>query len=142
MSSFQSGRRNGTLTLPPFLSCPRCVKLPSTLLFSGPFTRPGFFGILYLVASHLVCRRLLPRRRAPLLLLALLGNGPRLLLLLASLARRGRITKISAVSSSPGGSGHSGDRRKAHGRSQPVGTTLPFRMLSRLPPLWRQGLFM
>ena len=93
----------------PFLSCPRCVKLPSTLLFSGLFTRPGFFRILCLVASHLVCRRLLLCRRAPLVLLALLGNGPRLLLLL-------------------GGSGRSGGRRKAQGRSQPDGPTLPMRM--------------
>ena len=139
MSSLQSGRRNGTLVLPPFLSCPRCARLPSTLLFSGPFTHPGFFGILCLVASHLICRRLLLRRRAPLVLLALLGNGPRLLFLLASRARRGRITR-SAVSSSPGGSGRSGGRRKAQGRSQPDGSTLPMRMLSGLPPLWRQCL--
>ena len=106
MPSLQSGRRSGTLAL-PFFSCPRCARLPSPLLFSGLFTRPGFFGILCLVASHLVCRRLLLRRRAPLVLLALLGNGPRLLRLLASLARRGRITRISAVSSSPGCSGRS-----------------------------------
>ena len=111
------------------------------LLFSEPFTCPGFFGILCLVASHLVCRRLLLRRRVPLLLLALLRNGPRLLLL-ASLARRGRITRISAVSSSLGGSGRSGGQRKAQGRSQPDGTTLPMRMLSGLPPLWRQCLIM
>ena len=112
------------------------------LMFSGPFTLPGFFRILCLVESHLVCRRLLLRRRAPLVLLALLGNGPRLLLLLASLARRGRIIRISTVSSSPGGSGRSGGRRKAQGRSQPDGTTLPMRMLSGLPPLWRQCLIM
>ena len=142
MSSLQSGRRNGTLVLPLFLSCPRCLRLLSTLLFSGPFTRPGFFGILCLVASHLVCRRLLLRRRAPLVLLTLLGNGPRLLLLLASLARRGRIARISVISSSLGDSGRSGGRRKAQGRSQPDGTTLPLRMLSRLPPLWRQCLIM
>ena len=127
---------------PPFLICPRCVRLPSTLLFSGPFTHPGFFRILCLVASCLVCRRLLLHRRAPLVLLALLGNGPRLLLLLASLARRGRITRISAVSSSPGGSGGSGGQRKVQGRSQPDGTALPMRMLSGLPPLWRQCLIM
>ena len=141
MSSLQSGRRNGTLALPPFLCCPRCVRLPSTLLFNGPFTRLGFFGILCLVASHLVCRRLLLRRRAPLVLLALLGNGPRLLLL-ASLARRGRITRISTASSSLGGSGRSGGRKKAQGRSQPDGTALPMRMLSGLPPFWRQCLIM
>ena len=141
MSSLLSGGRNGTLALPPFLRCPRCVRLPSALLFNGPFTRPGFFGILCLVASHLVCRQLFLRRQAPLVLLALLGNGPRLLLL-ASLARRGRITRTSAVSSSPGGSGCSGVRRKVQGRSQPVGTTLLMRMLSGLPPLWRQCLIM
>ena len=135
MSSLQSGRGGGSLALPPFLSCPRCVRFPSTLLFSGLFSRPGFFGILCLVASRLVCRRLLLRRRAPLVLLALLGDGPRLLRLLASLARRRRITRISAVSSSPGGSGRSGGQRKAQGRSQPDGTTLPMRMLSGLPPL-------
>ena len=141
MSSLQSGQRNGTLALPLFLSCPKCVRLPSTLLFSGPFTRPGFFGILCLVVSHLVCRRLLLRRQAPLVLLALLGNGPRLLLL-ASLARRGRITRISTVSSSSGGSGRSVGRRKAQGRSQHDGTTLPMRMLCGVTPLWRQCLIM
>ena len=31
---------------PPFLSCPKCVRFPSTLLLNGLFTRPGFFGIL------------------------------------------------------------------------------------------------
>ena len=93
------------------------------------------------MSSHLVCFRLLLHRRAPLVLLALLGNGPRRLLCLASLARRGSITKISAVSSSPGGSGRSGGRSTAHCRSQPNGTTLPMRMLSGLPPLWRQCLF-
>ena len=139
MSSLQSGRRNGTLALPPFLSCPRCVRWPSTLLFSRLFTRPGFFGILCLVASHLVCRRLLIYRRAPLVLLALPRNGPRLLLLLASLARRGRITRVCVVSSSLGSSG---GRRKARGRSQPDGTTLPMRMLSGLQPLWMQCLIM
>ena len=55
--------------------CPRCVRLPSTLLFSELFTRPGFFGILCLVASHLVCHRLLLCRQALLVLLALLEDG-------------------------------------------------------------------
>ena len=50
ISSLQSGRGSGILAL-SFLSCPRCVRLPLTLLFSGLFTRPGFFGILCLVAS-------------------------------------------------------------------------------------------
>ena len=70
-----------------FLCCPRCVRLPSPLLFSGLFTRPGFFGILCLVANHLVCHRLLLHRQAPLVLLALLRDSCRLHLL-ASLAGR------------------------------------------------------
>ena len=32
-------------TVTVHFGCPRCVKLPSTLLFSGLFTCPGFFGI-------------------------------------------------------------------------------------------------
>ena len=79
------------------LSCPRCVRLPSMLLFSGLFTRRGFFGILCLVASHLVCHRLLLRRQAPLVLLTVLGDSCRLLHLLASLADRGGITGIRTV---------------------------------------------
>ena len=96
ISSLQSGRGSGILAL-SFLSCPRCVRLPLTLLFSGLFTRPGFFGTLCLVASHLVCHRLLLSRQAPLVLLALLGDSCRLLHLLASLARRGGITGTCAV---------------------------------------------
>ena len=82
ISSLQSGQGSDILAL-SFLSCPRCVRLPSMLLFSGLFTRPGFFGILCLVASLLLCRRLLLRRRAPLVLLALLEDSCRLLHLLA-----------------------------------------------------------
>ena len=96
ISSLQSGRGSGILAL-SFLSCPRCVRLSSTLLFSRLFTRPVFFGILCLVASHLVCHRLLLRRQAPLVLFALLEDGCRLLHLLASLAGRAGITGIRAV---------------------------------------------
>ena len=81
ISSLHSGRGSGILAL-SFLSCPRCVRLPSTLLFSGLFTRPGFFGILCLVTSHLVCHRLLLRRQAPLVLFAQLGGSCRPLHLL------------------------------------------------------------
>ena len=96
ISPLQSDRGGGILTL-SFLSCPRCVRLPSTLLFSGLFTCTGFFGILCLVASHLVCLRLLLRRRAPLVLLALLGDSYRFLHLLAGLGAWGGITGILAV---------------------------------------------
>ena len=71
-------------------------KMREVTLFSGLVTRPGFFGILCLVTSHLVCRRLL-RRQAPLVLLTLLGDSCRLLHLLASLAARRGITGIHAV---------------------------------------------
>ena len=71
-------------------------EVPSTLLFSRLFTRPGFFGILCLVVSHLVCHRLLLRRQAPMVLLTLLGDSCRPHLL-ASLAGRGGITGIHSV---------------------------------------------
>ena len=64
------------------------------LLFNAPFTRPGFLGNLWLAEDLLGRRRLVLRRRAPLVLLALLRSSPRLLLLLASLARRGRTARV------------------------------------------------
>ena len=146
MSSLQAGRRYGTLALPP----------PPPPVFELSEMREVAFDALVQRTLHppRILRNPVSGGESPglsstaspqassLVFLALLGNCPRLLLLLASLARRGRITRISAVSSSLGGSSRSGGRRNSQSRSQPDGTTLQMRMLSWLPPLWRQCLVM
>ena len=118
---------------------PRCVPLPTTLLFNVPSIRPGFLGNLRLVAGWLGRCRLVLHRRAPLVLLVLLRNSPRLLPLLASLARRGRAARIRLPFPLPLEAPAALEEKvKEPERSQPDGTSLPLRVGGCLAPHWRR----
>ena len=113
--------------------CPRCVRRQTMLLFNGPFTRPGFLGSLRLAEVLPGRRRLVLRRRAPLVLPVLLRSSTRLLLLLVNLARRGRTARVRGAFPRP-----LEVKEKAPGRSQPDGMSLPLRVGGCLPPHWRR----
>ena len=74
-------------------------------------------------------RRLVLRRRAPLVLLVLLRSSHRLLRFLASLARRGRTARVRLPFPRP---------LEALERSLPDGTSLPLRVGGCLAPHWRR----
>ena len=98
------------------------------LLFNGPFTRPGFLGSLQLAEVLPGRRRLVLRRRAPLVLPVLLRSSLRLLLLLVSLARRGRTSRVRRHFPHPLEAPAAPEvKEKAPGRSQPDGMSLPLR---------------
>ena len=108
----------------------------TTLLFNGPTIRPGFLGNLRRRVGQLDRRRLALGRRVPLEL-DRPRNRRRLLPLLASLARRGRIARVRLpfphpleAPATPGG------KVKEPGKSRPDGTTLPLRVGGCLAPHW------
>ena len=119
--------------------CPRCLRRRTTLLFNAPFTCPGFLGNLWLAEDLPGRRRLVLRRRAPLVLLAQLRSSPRLLLLLASLARRGRTARVRRLFPHPLEAPVTPEvKEKAPGRSPLDGMSLPLRVGGCLAPHWRR----
>ena len=111
---------------------------PTTLLFNVPSIRPGFLGSLRLLVGRLGRRRLVLRRRAPLVLLVLLRSSPRLLPL-ASLARRGRTARVRFPFPLPLEAPAALEETvKEPERSLPDGTSLPLRVGGFLAPHWRR----
>ena len=84
-------------------------------------------------------RRLVLRRGAPLVLLVLLRSSPRLLPLLASLARRGRAARVRLPFPLPlEALAALEEKVKESERSQPDGSSLPLRVGGCLAPHWRR----
>ena len=109
-----------------------------TLLFNFPFIRPGFLGNLWLLEGRLGRRRLVRRRRAPLVLV-LLRSSLQLLPLLASLARRGRAARVRfPFPLPPEAPAALEEKVKEPERSRPDGTSLPLRVGGCLAPHWRR----
>ena len=118
--------------------CPRCVRQQTTLLFNAPFTHPGFFGNLRLAEGLPGRRRQVLRRRPPLVLPVLFRSSPRLLLLV-SLAGRGRTARVRLPFPHPlEASATPKVKEKAPGRSQPDGMSLPLRVGGFLAQHWRR----
>ena len=108
------------------------------LLFNGPSIRPGFLGILRWRVGQLGRRRLALGRRVPLEL-DRPRNRCRLLLLLARLARRGRIARARLPFPHPLEAPAAPEVKvKEPGKSRPDGTTLPLRVGGCLASHWRR----
>ena len=108
------------------------------LLCNVPFIRPGFLGNLWLLEGQLGRRQLVRRRRAPLVRV-LLRSSPRLLPLLASLARRGRAARVRLPFPLPPEAPAALEEKvKETERSQLDGTSLPLRVGGCLAPHWRR----
>ena len=100
---------------------------------------PGFLGNLRLVTGLPGRRRLVLRRRAPLVLLVLLRSSHRLLPLLASLASRGRTARVRLHFPRPLEAPAAPEvKEKVPERSQPDGTSLLLRVGGCLAPHWRR----
>ena len=109
-----------------------------TLLFNGPSIRPGFLGNLRRRVGLLDRRRLALGRLVPLEL-DRPRNRRRLLPLMASLARRGRIARVRLpFPHPPEAPAAPGVKVKEPGKSRPDGTTLPLRVGGCLAPHWRR----
>ena len=93
---------------------------------------PGFLGNLQLLEGQLGHHRLVLCRRAPLVLV-LLRSSPRLLPLLASLARSGRAARVRLPFPLP-----LEEKVKEPERSQPDGLSLPLRVRGCLALHWRR----
>ena len=116
---------------------PRCVRRRTTLLLNGPSIRPGFLGNLRRRVGQLDRRRLALGRRVHLEL-DRPRNRCRLLPLLASLARRGRIARVRLpFPHPPEAPATPGVKVKEPGKSRPDGTTLPLKVGGCLAPHWR-----
>ena len=107
----------------------------TTLLFNGPFIRPGFLGNLRRRVGQLDSRRLALGKRVPLEL-DRPRNRSRLLPLPASLARRGRIARARLPFPHPPEAPEV--KVKEPRKSRPDGTTLPLRVGVCLAPHWRR----
>ena len=114
------------------------AKLRTTLLSNALSIHPGFRGNLRRLEGLLDRRRLVLRRRAPLVPV-LLRNRRRLLPLLASLARRGRTARVRLPFPLPQEAPAAlGEKAREPERSRPDGTTLPLRVGGCLAPHWRR----
>ena len=110
----------------------------TTLLFNGPSIRPGFLGNLRRRVGQLDRQHLALGRRVPLEL-DWTRNRRRLLPLLASLARRGRIAMARLPFPHPLEAPAAPEVKvKEPGKSRPDGTTLPLRVGGCLALHWRR----
>ena len=114
------------------------AKMRARLLSNALSIHPGFCGNLRRLEGLLDRRRLVLRRRAPLVPV-LLRSRRRRLPLLARLARRGRTARVRLPFPLPlEAPAALGEKAKEPERSRPDGTTLPLRVGGCLAPHWRR----